>query len=314
MGDGTVGCIRIAVLTGVCLVAAACQSQVSPSPTLPQEAGRLDAGATTGNGECAAIAAHDARLAPLTALCRFARSYRQALPNFVCDETVTAHDDRPLNTLAPRVMTDVVTYEDGEEEYSDITIDGMSAASRYLTSRGGVPLNTSGEFGNDLVALFRAPVGAEFRFAGEQKVHGTRALVFEFHLPAAKNTFWSLRDASGATVFPEYRGTMWLAEDSGGAQAFRSSGQASDAARLLKMELQPVNLGADFFIDSAQVTMDFASVSLGDAGRFLLPARSETWACVRSELGPVRCARNDLRFHGCRKFAATARIVSEARD
>lgn len=286
--------LRVILFTGLWLAAVAARSQ-----TLP---------AVPGQGECAAISARDPQLAPLTALCRFARAYRQSLPNFLCDETVSAHDDRPFNQLPPRVMNDVVTYADGQEDYSDISIDGAPASVRRFASRAGVPLITSGEFGNNLVALFRPPIAAEFKFAGERRLRGTRALVFEFRLPAAGNTFWSLRDASGATVFPAYRGTVWLSSESG-------SDQAVAYPRLLRMELQPVNLEQSFLIDSAQVATDYAPVSLGEAGRFLLPTRSETWACVRSagQLAQVRCARNEMRFHGCRKFAATTRILSDAR-
>ncbi|HEU5450547.1 MAG TPA: hypothetical protein VFU76_01100 [Terriglobales bacterium] len=284
--------MRVILFTGLWLTAVAARSQ-----TLPP---------VPGHGECAAISARDPQLAPLTDLCRFARAYRQSLPNFVCDETVSAHDDRPFNHLAPRVLTDVVTYADGEENYSDISIDGVSASERRLSSRAGVPLITSGEFGNNLVALFRPPIAAQFHFVGERRLRGKPALVFEFHLAAATNTFWSLRDASGTTNFPEYRGTVWIAAEPASPEAM---------AGLLRMELQPVSLAPSFLIDSAQVTTDYAPVALGEAGRFLLPTRSETWACVRSEgeLAQVRCARNQLRFHGCRKFAATARILSDAR-
>ena len=284
------GCLRGFLFAAVCLLSAAAPAQ----PTSLPEVG--------GGGECAAISARDPQLAPLTQLCRFARSYRQALPNFLCDQTVTAHDDRPWNNLAPRVMTAVVTYVGGEETYSSITIDGVPSEWRRLTSRAGVPLTTSGEFGNDLVALFRLPIGAEFKFAREQRLHGKRAQVFEFHLPAAKNSFWSLRDASGATLFPEYRGRIWIAVES------------DQQNRLLKLGLQPANLPDDFLIESAQVATDYSMISLGEAGNFVLPTRSETWACVKSEgeLAQVRCARNELRFHGCRKFAATTRILSDA--
>jgi len=84
-----------------------------------------------GIAECSAISAKDGHLAAVSRQCEFARSFRQKLPSFACDQIVSRSTTvgsthgtlfAPISTIRAQE-----TYLHDTEHYSSITVDGKSA-------------------------------------------------------------------------------------------------------------------------------------------------------------------------------------------
>jgi len=236
---------------------------------------------------CSAIPAGDARLVLVSKLCEFALTYRRELPDFIAQQTTTTHQMSSTN-----VITAQVTFRRGHEHYSHITINGQ-----HVPSTGRLPRNvrfiSAGEFGSFLVDLFASPGVTEFKFRKEAMLRGIPVAIYDFHIPLGKNTFWTLRDSKGLALRPEFRGELWLDRQTG---------------RPLREELEPIRLPAGSEFAAVKTITDYAMTPVGDAGVFLLPAKSEAHVCVQSR--PVSCMDNVLIFHDYRKFVATTRIMA----
>jgi hypothetical protein len=250
---------------------------------------------STEKGNCQAIATADPRAEPLVDVCEFAASFLRRLPDFICDQTTTT-----TGRMSTTVVKEKVQFLRGHESYSDVTINGRpeqpNEYNSYITF-GARKLVSAGELGSDLVDLFTPPIGADFQFRKETKLGSSQAALFSFHLPAEKNTFWTLRDSRGGSVHPEYQGEIWVDRASG---------------RVLRLSLRPIHLPYNFGFESAEIIIDYQEVPIAGAGVFLLPSRSETKACMRyAELRDPVCTTSNLAFHDCRKFAAKSRILTD---
>jgi len=240
--------------------------------------------------DCGTFAASDARLDLVSKLCEFVLTYRDKLPDFIAQQTTTSYGSGSVD-----VITAQVTFRKGQEEYSNVRING-----KPVEAKGWIPAHigftTSGEFGSLLVNLFQVPGAAEFRFQKTATLGGADVAIYEFRLPKKKNTFWGIGYVRGNTLFPEFHGRVWLERQTG---------------RPLREELSPTNLEPSGGIASAKLVTEYAITTIGNAGKFLLPVRSESTACSGGlELNNSRCATNVLVFHDYRKFAATSRILS----
>jgi hypothetical protein len=119
---------------------------------------------------------------------------------------------------------------------------------------------SQGEFGSDLVNLFKPPIVAEFKFRKDGRLGKIPSLIYEFHLATGKNTFWELRDDRGMTLHPAYESELWLGRQDG---------------LPLQLELRPLHLPGDFGFASAEVTIDYHEISIAGLGTFRLPSSSE---------------------------------------
>jgi hypothetical protein len=241
---------------------------------------------------CAAIAGDDARLAPLTKLCEFVQSYRQSLPNFVCQQETTTKTNW-FGGPPVRKIDEQVTYADGVVSYSNPRVNGTPLKTDDWRTRA--EFTSSGEFGNELTDLFQLPLAPRFRFERNSSFHGTEAVVFAFQVPQERNTFWRVTQRERA-FFPEVRGTIWV---------------DSKSARPLRIEMRSVRLPIPLQMMTAETHTEYDDVNLGEAGIHLLPVRGESNSCMRpTAFDPrERCFHNLLQFHDCRRFAAKARIV-----
>jgi hypothetical protein len=252
--------------------------------------------ASTGSSSCQVLAADDPQMGPLAKLCELSRSFHAHLPDFICTQTtvITAQRTTKIQTVEAQI-----TYLHGKEQYSDIRVDGKPPASDRVVWLTHPLLSTRGEFGSDLVYLFTPPIAAEFKLKQQTTFRSQAVLVYEFHLPAEKNTFWTLYDVKNQSVRPELRGELWIEQQQ---------------AKLMRLRLEPANLPLDFGIKNGSTMINYADVKLGEAGIFLLPASSETDACLRGYnlnlLAPtLTCLHNVVTFRDCHKFTAKARIT-----
>ena len=230
-------------------------------------------------------------MTPLRASCEFALTYRGELPNFICEQTTTSTGSKWITVSKAEVR-----FEQGHEHYSKVTIDGKPTEPNSL-STSAMAFITQGEFGSDLVNLFKPPIVAEFKFRKDGKLGRSQSLIYEFHLATEKNTFWALRDNRGVTLYPEYEGELWLGRQNG---------------LPLRLELRPVHLPGDFGFGSAEIAIDYSEIKIAVLGTFRLPSSSETTVC-EFKSAPLRetCTKNLLVFHDCKKFATKTRVIPD---
>ena len=273
------------LLLGAVLSSAACLGQAAPAqPELAAPVAAIESGsAAMDTSYCSAISTSDPQLSLVSKFCEFALTYRQQLPDFIAQQTTTARQG-----LSENIINAQVTFRQGQEHYSHLTINGRPAEGSLgiiSTLPKNIHFSSTGEFGSLLVDLFASPAAAEFKFREEAILRGVPVAVYEFHLPSAKNT--------------------WLEQRTG---------------RPLREELEPVNLPASSGVASLKTVTDYTMTSVGDVGAFLLPVSSESTICTwdsdrllpdwaMAAYSPDQCATNVLVFHDYRKFAATARIL-----
>jgi hypothetical protein len=245
-------------------------------------------GAAANVINCGTFASRDASLDLVSKLCEFALNYRHQLPDFIARQTTTSHG--PRSTV---IMTAQVTYHGGLEHYSQLTVNGKLVAP-HARVPVDVHLLTNGEFGPLLINLFEVPDAIEFKLSKTVTLSGAPAVVFDFHLPKKKNTFWALRAPTGQVIKPEFRGQLWLEPQTG---------------HLLREELEPVVNEPETWIASAKLSTDYAMTAISDLGAFLLPVRSESRMCMGGWQSNIGCTTNIAVFSDYQKFVATSRIL-----
>jgi hypothetical protein len=278
------------LLLGIVLSPAACLGQaVAGQPELAPPSATADSGAAVDTNACSAISVANSRLGLVSKLCEFALAYRHQLPDFIAQQTTTTNQGLSTSTITAQV-----TFRQGQEHYSQVTINGRRVESNSLTSAlpKNIRFSSTGEFGSLLVDLFTSPGAADFKFRKEASLRGVAVAIYDFHLPAEKNTFWTVQGTNKQILKPEFRGELWLEEQTG---------------RPLREELEPVNLPTGSGVAAIKTITDYAMTLVGDIGTFLLPVKSESRICFWSSHFP--CVTNVLIFHNYRKFAATSRIV-----
>ena len=284
------------LLLGVVLPSAGCLGQTPPvQMEIPAPSAVIELGGAVADASyCSTFSTADARLALISKFCEFALTYQRRLPDFIAQQTITAR-----GAFSTKVITAQATFRQGRELFSNIAIDGKPVPSSGITDTlpGRMGFSSTGELGSFLVDLFSSAGVAEFKFRREDTLRGLPVAIYEFQIASAKNTFWTLRDSKGRPLRPEFRGELWLEQQTG---------------RPLREELEPLHLpaGTGRFA-SVTTIIDYVMTPVGDAGVFLLPARSETHVCVQSI--PVTRMDNVITFHEYRKFAATTRIMAVTR-
>jgi hypothetical protein len=168
------------------IVSTACAAQESAAP-----AGGTGAPEQSGPSQkmidCGAFAAMDSKLDSVSKLCEFALTYRSKLPDFIAQQTTTSKG--PVSTV---VLTAQVTYHKGLEQHSQLAINGKPLNPKNPV-KVDLRLFTNGEFGPLLINLFEVPNTVAFTFQKTDMLLGVPVVVFDFHLPKDKNTFWAIR-------------------------------------------------------------------------------------------------------------------------
>lgn len=240
---------------------------------------------------CVAIANGVQHSAALAELCRFTLSLPRMMPNVICD-LETKRFWRAYNLAHRDVVTATVAYENGEEHYSGIQINGTAAKTEALNSSWSM-----GEFASILQMVFSPVSDAEFRFSQEVKLKSIPALVFEFRVDQWSNELYYLHafysSGWGVTLFPAYHGRVWLNKST---------------FQLMRMERGTADIPHSFPISRATAVIEYSDVPLGDGSDFVLPGKSEIETCERGELS--ECAHNVVRFTNWHKFRAKTRILS----
>ncbi len=215
-----------------------------------------------------------------------AGQFLSGLPNYVCQQYTTryASEGRPVNWTAQDVVSAEVIYEDGKERYEKLAVNGKPVKGAIEDTGSW----STGEFGTILADLLSPATHANFKFVGEREIANETAMKYDFDVERAYS-HWNVSVAA-QTVRPAYRGSVWIAKASG---------------RVLRIEMQAVQLPKEFPNDTVETAIDYGWVSLG-TDKFLLPTKAEMLACFR---GTSACSRNVVEFRTYRKFTGKSNII-----
>jgi len=220
----------------------------------------------------------------LRKVCQYAVTLPQQMPNFTCQRTTSRYFD----DQAADVVTAMVTYEDGKESYKDLRLNGRPVADAKSLNPGTW---STGQFGNDIRAIFDTGNKVTFQFVNESNITGRHAFSFQYRITHQDIPLWRLR-VQERVIAPPYHGQLWIDEETG---------------LLLRLQVVATQIPRTFPMLSASLQIDYGDVLFGDGTRFVLPLKS----VVNNVDLYGRHSRNVLEFHNCHKFRGTARIVPQ---
>ena len=218
-----------------------------------------------------------------------ALTYRHQLPDFVAQQTTTAREGFSTN-----IITAQVTFRQGQEHYSHVTINGRPVPSSSITRTPPRISSSARPASLDRCWWIYSPRPLQSNSSS------ARRLVCEVS-PSQFTNFTSLREKH----ILDFAWYQWTNPETGVSRPAMVG--AAETGRPLREELEPVNLPSSSGVVSIRTVSDYAMTSVGGVGAFLLPVKSESTICIR--VSDVPCTTNVLVFHDYRKFAATTRIL-----
>jgi hypothetical protein len=216
----------------------------------------------------------------------WAETFTQGLPNYICEQVTTRYleESRSAGWQAMDVVTAKIVYEDGHENYRDITVGGKHTNKSIMEIGGST---SEGEFAGYLRELF-LDNRAQFKFFQSTSVTGTPAAIYDFTVPLQRSG-WTII-VGGQALRPQYSGSVWLEKSSG---------------QVRRIEFQADKIPKDFPDDSVQTAVDYEAIRLGTA-TFLLPVHAENIACRR---GTSICSKNEIDYRDYHKYSGESTII-----
>ena len=217
-------------------------------------------------------------------------SFSETLPNYVVKQLTnryaTNNGGRGRTSWQPLdiVTTDLI-YEDGKERYTNVMVNGKP--TKYIEQTGSW---SEGEFASMLQAILAPNTNADFRNQKQVTIMNRSSYRYDYTVEQPRST-WTLH-ADGQTVTPSYTGSIWI-----------------DKAtyRVLRIEIAARNLPRDFPLDTAESSIDYDFVMIGEQ-KVLLPAQADSLSCSR---GSPDCTKNHTEFHNYKKYGADTSITFE---
>ena len=216
----------------------------------------------------------------------WAETFTQGLPNYICEQVTTRYQEesRSAGWQAIDVVTAKIVYENGHEDYRDITVGGKHTNKSIMEIGGST---SEGEFAGYLRELF-LDNRAQFKFYQSTSVTGTPAAIYDFTVPLQRSG-WTII-VGGQALRPQYSGSVWLEKSSG---------------QVRRIEFQADKIPKDFPDDSVQTAVDYQAIRLGTS-TFLLPVHAENIACRR---GTSICSKNEIDYRDYHKYSGESTII-----
>jgi VWFA-related protein len=240
--------------------------------------------ATFAANPCAWLPTNIPHADAVAGICQYAMSLPQKMPNFVCDQDASRY--RGKNKVPFDLVTASVRYEDGNESYSEIKVNGQPAPAA-ITQRPG--LWSTGEFGSNLRSIFEPQNQTLFEFMRDSTWNGRAAWVFTYRIVKQDVPLWRLH-GDGHVLAPPYHGELWVDQKTG--ELLRFGSVASD-------------IPPTFPTSAAALQIDYLAVSFADGSSFVLPEDFTVTTTVRGQ----EATRNLVQFRNCHKFRAKSRMV-----
>ncbi len=216
----------------------------------------------------------------------WSQTFTNGLPNYVCQQMTTRYAEQSKATgwEAQDVVTAKVVYEDGKEEYKEITVGGKRTNKSMLELGGST---STGEFASTLHSLFSDASRAQFKLSQSTTIGNTQAAVYDFKV-ALPNSDWFI-NVGGQSLRPAYSGSVWIDKKT---------------AEVRRIEMSADNVPKDFPMDTMLWAVDYESIPLGTS-KFLLPVHAENISCQR---GSTICSKNETDFRDYHKYSGESTI------
>jgi hypothetical protein len=216
----------------------------------------------------------------------WSEAFSQGLPNFVCEQVTTRYMEpsRSEGFQPQDVVSAKVIYEDGKEDYREITVGGRRTNKSMMELGGST---STGEFASTLRNLFSSYVNPEFKFQESSNVGRTPVAIYNLKV-VLRHSDWSINMGS-QELRPAYSGSVWIDKTS---------------AEVRRIEIQGDNIPNNFPADTVAMTVDYEPVSLGTS-KFLLPVHSENLSCFR---GTSICSKNTIDFRDYHKYSGESTV------
>jgi hypothetical protein len=214
-------------------------------------------------------------------------TYTKSLPNYYCQQQMARFESNstPANWRAIDVVSASVVFEDGKEQYRDLTINGKPVKKGMEELSGAW---STGEFGTVIADLFSPSTAADFRLIRHGTIAGRDADVYDFEVEQ-EHSHWRIQVAS-QTLQPAYKGSVWV---------------DAATARVLRVEMQTRKVPREFPLDTVESAVDYQFVRIGGQ-EFLLPVHAETLTCIRGSSG---CNRNVIDFRNYHHYTGQSKIT-----
>jgi hypothetical protein len=216
-----------------------------------------------------------------------AGKFTATLPDFLAEQVTTRYfaTGFPVSTWQTiDTVTATVAYVNGKEDYRDIRVNGTPTT--LPPERTGSW--STGEFGTTLEDLMSPATNAAFQRRGDERKNGRPALVYAYTVEQPRS-HWTIVSPDGRRHTPAYEGTIWIDRET---------------RRVLRIEQRTSTLPPGFPYSRVECVLDYGFERI-DQGAYLLPAASESMACMS---GSGACTRNAIQFRNYRKFTADSVI------
>jgi len=217
-----------------------------------------------------------------------ALAYVDALPNFIVSEQV----QRYLRSASGAwklgdYLEMAVSYAANRGEEIKLKLQNGRAAAVTIDEVGG--LTSTGQFAGQLAMLFDPVSRTEFVDKGTTNLFGQPCAIYGYRVET-KNSRYQLK-LEKAQVVTGCRGLLYI---------------NSETKRVLRMELEAIEIPPDFPITAASSTVDFGWVAVG-AKEFLLPVGAQVYLTVRQN---NFSAFNSITFTKYGKFETDVKILN----
>jgi hypothetical protein len=217
-----------------------------------------------------------------------AMDFTESLPDYVCQELMARYQSMatPANWQALDIVGAAVVYQQGKEDYRDVTINGKAIKKNIEQLDGAW---STGEFGTILIDLFSPATAADFHYSRDSRSGGVSSKVYDFSV-VRERSHWQITMAA-QTFDPPYKGSVWI---------------DPATARVLRIEMQAYGFPDAFPTDHVESATDYQYTRLGDAKQYLLPVHAENLSCQR---GSNYCSRNVIDFRNYHKYTGESTIT-----
>jgi VWFA-related protein len=253
----------------------------SPQQPVPQRIEVLQ----MGTDSCAWLPNDIPHAVALRGACEYAIGMSRQMPNLICDEAASRY--RGNDRVATDLITTSLRYEDGNETYSALTVNGKPAPDAITQSPG---LWSKGEFAsNNLRSLFDPRNQARFDFSRDTTFDRHPVWIFTYQVAQQNDPLWRLHQGD-QSVAPPYAGEVWIDQQTGAVLHFRAT--AND-------------IPDSFPMAGAEEQLGYQSVAFEDGSSLVLPTDFTVSTTYRGDVA----TRNVVRLTNCHKFRAKARML-----
>ena len=220
---------------------------------------------------------------------KYALSYSENLPDFICLEVDRRWDASPVTVGSPdwRRRDELIkrlSYFEQKENYRLVMVDNSVSTNQDVKSAGGS--QSFGDFGSMMRQVFEPVTAASFEWGAWHTWHGERVMTFNYRV-GLENSRYHLMWGKDRDIVTAYHG--WFEVD-------------PTTHVVMRIAVVAENIPADFPLQGASDVLEYDYQDLSGR-KFLLPVRAEILMNARDRL-----TKNEKEFRTYQKYSADALI------